>query len=157
KLKRNVELAPAEQRPIEYVVDTTGALEAEGQTDIAAGVSGVVDEVLFREGQWVDGDCVLVKVDQKRYLAAAEVARANERAAERELEMARKDERYAQASGSGTAEAEKVRKELAVRVAEAKFQSAKAARALAENNLERSQVRAPYPGQINQRKVTPGT
>src|SRR5262249_22810652 len=46
-LKRNVELTQAEQRPLVYYVETVGVLEAEGQTDIAAGVNGVVDEVLF--------------------------------------------------------------------------------------------------------------
>src|SRR5262249_50090903 len=69
KLKRKVELARAEQRAIDYVVETVGYLEAEGQTEIAAGVSGVVDEVLFREGQMVTADTILIKVDQDRYMA----------------------------------------------------------------------------------------
>src|SRR5262245_928005 len=68
-LKRNVELARAEQRSLVYCVETVGVLEAEGQTDIAAGVTGIVDEVLFREGDLVDTDTVLVKVDQRRYTA----------------------------------------------------------------------------------------
>src|SRR5437773_705243 len=51
QLKRSVELARAEQRPLDYYVETVGYLEAEGQTDIAAGVAGIVDEVQFREGQ----------------------------------------------------------------------------------------------------------
>src|SRR5262249_14461156 len=77
KWTRSVELDQARRQPLTYCVETVGYLEAEGQTDIAAGVSGVVDEVLFREGQWVSQDTILVKVDQKRYEAAAEVARAN--------------------------------------------------------------------------------
>src|SRR5882672_171402 len=51
-LKRNVEMGRAEQRAIVYYVDTVGYVEAEGQTDIAAGVKGIVDEVLFREGDF---------------------------------------------------------------------------------------------------------
>src|SRR5262249_57758160 len=46
------------------------------------------------------------------------------------------------------AELESMRKEL---------DAARAMRDLADHNLYRSQVRAPYTGQINQRKVTPGT
>src|SRR3954449_5283397 len=56
KIKRNVSLAPVREEKLNSFVDTVGYLEAEGQTDIAAGVSGVVDEVLFREGQYVDRD-----------------------------------------------------------------------------------------------------
>src|SRR5437763_11981540 len=53
-LARGVELCQAERRTIISRVDTVGVLEAEGQTDIAAGVSGLVDEVSFREGDLVD-------------------------------------------------------------------------------------------------------
>src|SRR5687767_5387447 len=49
-LHRNVEVAPVQQRSLVYRVETVGVLEAEGQTDIASGVSGVVDQVFFREG-----------------------------------------------------------------------------------------------------------
>ena len=157
KLGRNVELARVEQRPLEYSVETVGYLEAEGQTDIAAGVTGVVDEVLFREGQRVDGDTVLVKVDQPRYLAAAQIARANELRAEETVRLKRDLYERAVRAAIGASDEERARTQLELRVAEADFQAAKATRALAEHNLHRSRVRAPYPGQINQRKVTPGT
>src|SRR5438132_13901501 len=69
-LKRNVELGRAEQRSIVYYVDTVGYVEAEGQTDLAAGVKGIVDEVLFREGDVVEANKVLIKVDQRGYQSA---------------------------------------------------------------------------------------
>src|SRR5262249_23107469 len=50
KLKRNVELAQVKQEKMTSSVETVGYLDAEGQTDVAAGVSGIVEEVLFREG-----------------------------------------------------------------------------------------------------------
>ena len=78
KIKRNVALTQVREEKLNSFVDTVGYLEAEGQTDIAAGVSGVVDEVLFREGQYVDRDTILVKVDQRRYVTALDVAKANE-------------------------------------------------------------------------------
>ena len=47
--------------------------------DIAAGVSGVVDRVLFREGQFVEGDkTVLVEVDQEYYTQSLQQAREND-------------------------------------------------------------------------------
>lgn len=157
KLKRNVELARAEQKALEYFVETVGTLEAEGQTDIAAGVTGVVDEVLFREGQMVSCDTILVKVDQRRYISAAEVARANEKRAETNLVLAKELERISRSAGQGSSQEDKAKTLLNMKLAEAELLGARANRALAEHNLNRSQVKAPYNGQINQRKVTPGS
>jgi multidrug efflux system membrane fusion protein len=158
KLKRKVELARAEQRALDYAVETTGYLEAEGQTEIAAGVSGVVDEVLFREGQRVTPETILVKVDQRRYVTAADVARANEKRAEAAVDLASDALRRAARIGGGAlSDEERTKANLLHKSAEADLASARATRVLAEHNLSRSQVRAPYAGQINQRKVTPGT
>src|SRR5262249_42273812 len=63
----------------------------------------------------------------------------------------------ARMGGRGVSEEERSKAYLGQRVADAELASAKAARILAEHNLDRSQVRAPYAGQINQRKITPGT
>lgn len=200
KLQRAVEIGPVEKRPLEVFVETVGYLEAEGQTDIAAGVSGLVDAVLCREGQWVDRNTVLFKIDQRRYeaqLAMAEATmreyEANALAAEaavkekeaaldlaiktRSLDEARYE--FALKSKTGIAREELAEREAAVRqgaarveaarsaveVAQAnlsaarkKVEAARAQRDLAERNMSLSIVRAPYPGQINQRRVTtPGT
>jgi RND family efflux transporter MFP subunit len=157
KLKRNVELAPVELTELASFVDTVGVLEAEGETPIAPSVSGLVDEVLFREGQWVDPGTVLVRIDQRRYKTALEVAQAAEKRAIANLTLSREMERIAASAGIGATPEEKVKLAGSTRLAEAELATAKAARELAELNLERSQVRAPFPGQINQRKVYPGT
>jgi RND family efflux transporter MFP subunit len=170
-LRRGVELTVAEQRSLDYFVEAVGVLEAEGQTDIAAGVAGVVDEVLFREGDEVTPDTILVKVDQKRYVAAADVTRANEQQAQADLNRARaavalaKDQAdRAREARHGVSEEERTQKALAFRVAEAelkaaeaKLLAAQAAQTVAENNLNRSRVRPPYGGRINQRRVTVGS
>jgi RND family efflux transporter MFP subunit len=157
KLKRNVELAQARQQRLDYSVKTVGYLQAEGETNIAAGVTGVVDEVLFREGQWVPRGAILVKVDQRRYLAAVELARANWKRAEENRELAEKLEGIAKKSGTAISAEEHTKALQALRVALAELSAAQAALDLAENNLYRSQVRAPYAGQMNQRMVTRGT
>jgi membrane fusion protein, multidrug efflux system len=156
-LKRNVELTRAEQRSLVHFVETVGVLEAEGQTDIAAGVAGVVDEVSFREGDDVTPQTVLVKVDQRRYVAARKVAEANVERAKANLALATDVARRARQAGQGSSLEEKAKAQLALGVAEAELQSADAALDLAKHNLDRSKVRAPYAGRINQRKVTPGT
>lgn len=157
KLKRNVELGQVTREALQTYVETVGYLEAEGQTEIAAGVSGVVDEVLFREGQVVDQNTVLVKVDQRRYVTALDVAKANEVRAEAALGLSREMERFSRLAGVGSSAEDKVKMTGQARVAEAELVAARSARQLAEHNLYRSQVRAPYAGQINQRRITPGT
>jgi RND family efflux transporter MFP subunit len=156
-LKRNVELVQAEQRPLVYYVETVGWLEAENQTEVAAGVSGIVDEVLFREGDRVEPDTVLIKVDQRRYTAAARVAEANVQRAAAAVSLAQDLARRAQQAGQGASVEEKTKATLNLGVAEAELESARAAHDLAKHNLDRSQVRPPYGGRINQRRVTPGT
>jgi RND family efflux transporter MFP subunit len=157
KLKRNVELGTVEMIELTSYVDTVGVLEAEGETPIAPSVSGLVDEVLFREGQWVDPGTILVKIDQRRYQTALEVARAAEKRAVANLTLSRDMERIAASAGIGATPEEKVKLAGSTRLADAELATAKASRELAELNLERSQVRAPFAGQINSRKVYPGT
>jgi multidrug efflux system membrane fusion protein len=156
-LRRNVELGRAEQRSLVYHVETVGVLEAEGHTFIAAGVAGVVDEVLFREGDVVDRNSILVKVDQRKYEAALRVAEAQEKRALAQLALAKDLASRATAAGIGVSAEERSKYLLNLNVAEAELLSARAALELARNNFDRSQVRAPYRGQINQRRVTPGT
>jgi RND family efflux transporter MFP subunit len=155
-LKRNVDLARAEQRSLVYYVDTVGVLEAEGQTELAAGVTGIVDEVLFREGDYVDPNTVLVKVDQKRYVSAAKIAEANVLRAEKNLDLAVDQFERAFRSLQGSSEEDKAKARLNRGIAEAEILSARANLVMARNNLDRSQVRPPYAGRINQRKITPG-
>src|SRR5262245_10491930 len=77
RLKRNVELGQVRQEKIVSYVETVGYLEAEGQTEVHAGVSGLVEEVRFREGQYVKKGDVLILIDQARYKALVAQAEAN--------------------------------------------------------------------------------
>src|SRR5262245_53778187 len=89
-LRRNVELCQAEQRALVYNVETVGVIEAEGMTELAAGVKGVVDEVTFREGDEVSPDQAepLVKVDQRSYIAAQKLADASVAKAQANVNLA---------------------------------------------------------------------
>jgi multidrug efflux system membrane fusion protein len=197
-LQRSVELGRVEQRSLDVYVETVGALEGEAHPEIAAGVSGLVDEVLFREGQWVERGTVLLKVEQRRYealLAQAEAtvekAAANIKKAEANIEKARASRdhalrmqdlkegqlRIAREARVGVSRQELEEKEAEVKLARAAVQeavfaiavaqaelaaavkeaeAAQALRRLAEHNLSLSRVKAPFSGQINQRRVAPG-
>jgi multidrug efflux system membrane fusion protein len=156
-LRRNVELGTAEKRTLQYAVEMPGVLEAEQVTDIAAGVSGIVDEVLFREGEVVTPDTVLVLIDQKRFNTQLEIAKANESRAVAAVEQAKDAARRAIEARGASTEEERIRTQLAQKTAEADLAGAQANRRLAEIQLDRSRVRPPYAGRVNLRKVTPGS
>jgi RND family efflux transporter MFP subunit len=158
-LRRGVELVRVEQRALTYAVETVGILEAEAVTDIAAGVNGLVDEVNFREGDEVRPDTSrpLIKVDQKRYLAAVAAAQAALERAQASQRLAQDTSARAQQGGTAVSAQEREQARLALDVAAAEVQSARANFDLAQHHLNRSRVLAPYPGRINTRKVTPGT
>src|SRR5262249_17675879 len=123
------------------------------------GVAGIVDEVLFREGDEVDPaqKKPLVKIDQRRYLAALTVAESNEKEAAAILNAAR--DGYRRATESGSAVAARPRKQApeAMSAADAKLQAARGALDLARHNHARSLVMPPFKGRINTRTVTPGS
>lgn len=156
-LQRNVELAPVEQHSLVARVETVGVLEAEGQTEIAAGVSGVVDQVFFREGDEVQPGTLLATVDQVRFQADEQLAKANMERAKAALDLARDLADRAVRVGAGVSEEERSKALGGLKVAEAEYRSAIAAFARARNNLERSRVRAPYAGRINKRFITKGS
>lgn len=156
-LKRNVELSKAEKRALQYSVDTPGVLEAERVTDIAAGVSGIVDEVRFREGELVTPETVLIVIDQYRFQTQLALAKANELRAKAALEQAKDAAKRAEDAKGAITEEERTRTALVQKTMEAELAAAEANRRLAEIQLNRSQVRAPYAGRINLRKVTAGS
>jgi multidrug efflux system membrane fusion protein len=200
RLKRKVELDRARQEKMTSFVETVGYLDAEGQTDVAAGVAGVVEEVNFRESDWVIKDqTILVRIDPEKYGALLAQAEANlERAkaavlraksalqkceaacrdTDRTLDLKRvildnirragraaKAEERQEASANvevalarqDVAQADKEVARAELKAAEKDVDAAKAMVAVARHNFRRSEVRAPYTGQINQRKVTRGT
>ncbi|HVJ81051.1 MAG TPA: efflux RND transporter periplasmic adaptor subunit [Planctomycetia bacterium] len=159
KLARQVTVAKVEQRDLAYVVDTVGTLEPIRQTNIAAGVTGIVDEVLFREGDVVKaGETVLARIDQPKYRAAAELAVANENRAMARLQLL--EDLLRRNTGlrrqGALSEVEQVQAQMDVQMAKAELASAAAAKRLAEITLDKSRVRAPYAGQLNSRKIAVG-
>lgn len=159
KLTRRVEVALAEQKEVTYAVETVGVVEPERQTDIAPGVAGVVDQVLFQEGDLMDpATTVLIKIDQRRFEAELALAKANEGRAAARLALAKdllsranqlRDRR-------AVAQEELTTREQEMRIAQAELDAMIASRMLAEDQLAKSRVRPPYSGQVNERRVAVG-
>ncbi len=156
-LSRNVDVTPVLQKPLVYRVETVGLLEAEGQTDIAAGVTGIVDSVSFREGDVVEAGQVLITIDQDRFKADFELAKANNERAKAGADLAHDIWDRTERAGRGVSEEERVKARGGLNVAEAEYRSSSASLARAKVMLERSRVRAPYEGRINKRNITKGS
>jgi RND family efflux transporter MFP subunit len=156
-LARNVELAVAQQRALVYRVETVGMLEAEGQTDIAAGVPGVVDGVYFREGDEVRPGSLLATIDQAKYEADEQLARANVDRAKANVDLMRDLNERAERAGRALSDEDRAKARGNLKIAEAEQLASVAALARARHNLDRSRIRAPYPGRINKRLITRGS
>lgn len=159
KLARRVEVRPAETKNIVYAIDTVGTLEPERETSIAPGVAGVIDEVLFKEGDAVDPKrTILIKIDQRRYEAEAALARANEEKAKARLDLTKDlaDRAQLLRKSRAIAEEESILRAQEMQIAAAELAAAQASRQMAEVRLDKSRVRPPYAGQINERRVAVG-
>jgi membrane fusion protein, multidrug efflux system len=157
-LRRPVELTRAQQKIIVSTVEQVGALEPKQMTEIAAGVAGIVDAVLFEEGAVVSPNdpLPLVRIDQEKYRTAHESAISAETAAKANYDRA-KDVADRARTGVAFSDAERRQTDEAMKQAEAQYFVAKSNLKLAKHNLNRSQVPAPYKGQMNQKKITPGS
>lgn len=123
---------------------------------VAPDVSGLVSEVRVQDNATVHRDDVLFVIDQARYRIALERARAalaQSRANVDQLEReARRDRQLKDLVAAETVEERRSRLEQA----EAAVATAQAAVDLAQLNLERSVVRSPADGRVNDRTVRVG-
>ena len=158
-LRRNVYLTKAVQTNLVYTVETVGVIEAEGTTELAAGVPGQVDDVLFREGDVVEPSQrdPLVRISQPLYEAALRVAEFEVQRAESKAAEAGKNWELAKKNPSSLSETELLQREYAVKLSDAEVSAAKAALERAKYNLGLSQMKPPYRGRINKRMVTKGS
>jgi multidrug efflux system membrane fusion protein len=155
-----VEVAPVEARDVEYVVDAVGSVEAFERVQITARVAGVVERVLFTEGQAVKKGDTLAEIEPSRYsLAVASAKAALEKAEASAAEARAGSERRAAVNEQrpGLLPAEELEGfQTRARTAAAEVNAAKAAVAQAELNLRDAYVRAPMDGVLQTRTVQTG-
>ena len=181
-----VELSEARLGDLPVTYPVTGEVTALASAAIQPQVGGVLQRVLFREGQEVQAGTPLLSLDPAPFQAALGQARANtEKARARLLEaqaQARRSqtearaaavraERYARLRTLGAVsldQAEQFRSEAealaasasssrsAVVSARADLSAARAAEAVAQLNLSRTTIRSPIRGRTGQLKVTIG-
>jgi len=72
-----VEVAPVTVRSLIYTVNAVGSIDAFEKIQVTARVAGVVDRVLFAEGNMAALSQVLVEIEPQRYRLAVESAQAS--------------------------------------------------------------------------------
>jgi multidrug resistance efflux pump len=124
---------------------------------VAPDVAGLVAEVAVADNQFVHRGDVLFRIDAQRYVLAmqeAEATLANNKAI---LDQARRDEQ--RALSLGPLSVSKTQQEQAIKAAaqaQASYDQAAAALALAQLNVARTQVTAPVNGLITNLELRPG-
>src|SRR5262249_34677246 len=76
-----VRVAPVAVQDVVYEIKALGSLEAEALVQVTAEVEGAVSAVLFHEGDRVNPETVLLKIDPDRYRLQADQAEATYRKA----------------------------------------------------------------------------
>ena len=121
-----------------------GSLQSDETVQITSEIAGRIAEISFTEGGAVNAGDVLVKLDDA--LAQAEVSDAKAR-----FDLAEaNNERAKQLSRTGNVT------EKAIDEATANFEIARAAFELQRVRLAKHTIKAPFPGRVGIRKVSPG-
>lgn len=155
-----VEARPIESRKVEYQVNAVGSLDAFERVEVTARVTGVVENVLFTEGQFVQKDRPLIEIEPQRYRLAVDAAQATLQknlASQAEAEAGYARRQAANAKNPGLVRGEELETwRTRVQTAIAEVAQAQAALAQASLNLRDAFVRAPVPGIIQTRTVQTG-
>jgi multidrug efflux system membrane fusion protein len=158
RLALRVRVAPVAVRDVVYQIKSLGQIEARDMVQVTAQVDGVVTDVRFREGDRVGPGTLLLRIDPDRYRLEAERAQAVIQQSRAEQERAGADLRRREALAQNdllSAEELNRSRSDATRLT-ASVEVAQAALGIAQQNLQRAEVRPQVPGVINTRTVDTG-
>jgi len=155
-----VEAAPVEVRSLIFTVNAVGSVDAFEKVQVTARVAGVVDRVLFAEGNRAEVSQVLVEIEPERFNLAVEAALATYDkavASKADAEAGLKRRETVITQNPGLIPGEEVETwRTKVRLAAADVAQAQAALNQAKLNLRDAYVRAPFAGILQTRTVQTG-
>ena len=136
----------------------TGSIQPERRADLRAEVPAVVMAVLKENGEAVRKGDLLVRLDDTSIRDALASAEAARRAAEQGYEQAKRQyDRMATLRKSGMASAQQVDDaEVRRNNAQSDLEASRSRVASARQQLQRTEVRAPFDGVVSERKVSAG-
>lgn len=155
-----VEAMVVQLQNLVYTVNAVGSVEAFEKVQVTARVPGVVEKVLFAEGDHVQVNQVLAEIEPERYQLAVEAAEAAYQkalASKADAEAGLNRREMVSKETPGLIPAEEIETwRTKLRLAEADVAQAKAALDQANLNLHDAYVRAPFSGVIQTRTVETG-
>ncbi len=153
-----VTVAAPLSRPVTDWQEHTARIEPSARVEIRARVSGLVEQVHFTDGAIVRTGDLLFTLDQRPFQIALDNARAEVARNEARLLLAEQQvARYEPLAASRIApQAEIDSRRSALREAQAGLAAARAAERQAALDLEFTEVRAPRPGRVSDRRVDAG-
>jgi len=155
-----VEVEPVAVQSLTYAVNAVGSIDAFEKVQVTARVAGVVDRVLFSEGDYSKLGQVLVEIEPERYrlaVGAAQAAHEKAQASQADAEAGLKRREQVVRETPGLIPGEEIETwKTKVRVAASEVAQTKSALDQAKLNLRDAYVRAPFPGIIQTRTVQTG-
>jgi len=157
--KLPVRTSTVETRDLTETLTLTGSLEPRAQVPVVAEVAARLMRVLKDEGDRVAQGAVIAVLDDTDFRLARDRAKAALDLAEANRAHARAEEDRAASllKTGGITDKDRLAAQLAVQVAEASSSQARTELAIAEQQLARTQVRAPLAGRIASRVGDAGT
>ncbi|MCF6264445.1 MAG: efflux RND transporter periplasmic adaptor subunit [Xanthomonadales bacterium] len=153
-----ISVATAERAPLRYWIETVGVLESINSPKIAAEVSGKITKILVKSGESVQAGEVLLIVDSSNLKLQEKAAKAElkqlsvliENEAKRVKRLSDLDKKnYVSKSGLDDARAK-------LAGYKAQSEAAKANLSLAQDQLARTEIKAPFDAKIDSRLVSVG-
>jgi membrane fusion protein, multidrug efflux system len=139
-----VVVVEAGQRPVAETLSLVGTLLANESVEIQAETDGVIEEILFEEGQAVESGALLVRLDDSKLSAQVAEAEANFQLSQANHDRAKQlfqDQLISQQEFDQAA---------------AMFSFNQATRELRRRQLADTRIHAPFEGVVGSRNVSPG-
>ncbi|MCF8085942.1 MAG: efflux RND transporter periplasmic adaptor subunit [Desulfohalobiaceae bacterium] len=153
-----VELAKVEQEDLPVILNGIGTLEAEEKVMVSSEMSGLVQEVHFRDGQDVDRGELLLSLDSAKLQKRLQAQQAGLREARARMKNARRTYERQQSLYDKGLGSEEARDEAltSYTAAMAKVDRLQAEIEELRESIEDTRIRAPFKGTLGEFRVDPG-
>lgn len=154
-----VRTAPVETRTLQDRLEVTGSLRPRAQVNVASEIAGRVLRLARDEGARVAKGDVIALLDGTDYRLALDRAKAALQVADanRAHAQAERDRAELLLKTGGITDKDRLAAEVALQVAEASLAQARTEVAIAQQQVTRTEIRAPFTGRVAKRLADPGT